>query len=264
MPEWIPVEEAKTAPGLRLVLTAGVPGPWGEAAKAIFHVKGLTCPRVAQFGGQPNQELMAWTGEINAPQAILDDEPSRAHWSSLILLGERLAPDKPLVPENQEQRAHMFGLLHELAGEGGLGWSRRLMLFGPLMELASDHPGRQSVAPMAERYGYSKEASDRAPERVAEILGLMANQWSRQREAGHDYLIGDRLSALDLYWAAFAALIEPLPHEACPMPAGLRAGYSQRHPTMDAALDTALLDHRQRIYDEWLELPIDLGPGFRP
>jgi hypothetical protein len=48
------------------------------------------------------------------------------------------------------------------------------------------------------------------------------------------------------------------------MPAGLRAGYSQSHPTLDAALDTALLDHRQRIYDEWLELPIDLGPGFRP
>ena len=258
------VDEAKATPGLRLVLTAGVPGPWGEAAKAIFHVKGIPCPRIAQFGGQPNPELMAWTGEINAPQAVLDDEPSRAHWSSLILLGERLAPEMPLIPAEPDLRAQMFGLIHELAGEGGLGWSRRLMLFGPLMALEPDHPGRQSIAPMALRYGYSEEASSRAPERVAEILTLIADQWSRQRKAGHDYLIGSRLSALDLYWAAFAALIEPLPHAVCPMPDGLRSGYSQRHPTMDAALDTALLDHRQRIYEEWLELPIDLGPGFRP
>jgi hypothetical protein len=33
---------------------------------------------------------------------------------------------------------------------------------------------------------------------------------------------------------------------------------------MDAALDPELLGHRQRIYEEWLEMPIDLGPGFAP
>ena len=32
---WIDVETARTAPGLRLVLSAGVPGPWGESAKGI-------------------------------------------------------------------------------------------------------------------------------------------------------------------------------------------------------------------------------------
>ena len=34
--EYLSVEEAKNRSGLRLVLTRGVPGPWGEAAKAIF------------------------------------------------------------------------------------------------------------------------------------------------------------------------------------------------------------------------------------
>ncbi len=51
MTTWLSVDEGKAADGLRLVLTSGVPGPWGEAAKAIFHVKGIDAPRIAQFGG---------------------------------------------------------------------------------------------------------------------------------------------------------------------------------------------------------------------
>jgi glutathione S-transferase len=264
MATWLSVAEGKAASGLRLVLTAGVPGPWGESAKAIFHVKGLECPRIAQYGGQPNAELVAWTGESNAPQAIYADEPARNKWREIIELGERLAPDPPLIPDDPDSRALMFDLLHELAGDGGLGWTRRLMLFAPMMELPRDHPGRQSVTGMAKRYGYSSEAAKKAPGRAAKILDTMARQWSRQREANRPYLVGDRLSALDLYWAAFAALIEPLPDDVCPMPAGLRVAYGQGHPEMDAAVDPALLDHRLDIYEKWLELPIDLGPGFKP
>ncbi|MCS5635332.1 MAG: hypothetical protein NZ990_02370 [Myxococcota bacterium] len=264
MASWLSVEEGKVQGGLRLVLTTGVPGPWGEAAKALLHVKKLACPRIPQLGGQPNRELVAWTGESNAPQAVFEDEPARTHWSEIIFLAERLAGDPPLIPEDPDDRALMFGLIHELAGETGFGWSRRLMLLIPLMQLDEDSPGRQSGALLASRYGYSESAAAAAPGRAAEILALVSRQWRRQREAGHAYLVGDRLSALDLYWAAFAALVDPLPHEVCPMPPMLRAAYSQRHPLMDEALDPALLDHRQRIYDDWLELPIDLGPGFSP
>ena len=74
--------------------------------------------------------------------------------------------------------------------------------------------------------------------------------------------MGERLSALDLYWAAFAALVDPLPHAVCPMPEMLRAAYRASDPLIDAAVDPSLLAHRQQIYDDWLELPIDLGPGF--
>ncbi len=48
---YLSIEEGRKAPGLRLVLTQGVPGPWGEAAKAIFKVKGLAYRAVAQAGG---------------------------------------------------------------------------------------------------------------------------------------------------------------------------------------------------------------------
>ena len=41
MGDWVSVEEARALPGLRLVLTRGVPGPWGETAKNLLHVKGI-------------------------------------------------------------------------------------------------------------------------------------------------------------------------------------------------------------------------------
>ena len=37
--------------------------------------------------------------------------------------------------------------------------------------------------------------------------------------------MGDALSALDVYWAAFAAIVRPLPADLCPMPEFLRAQY---------------------------------------
>ena len=73
----------KLEPGLKLVLAPGVPGPWSEGAKGLFHVKGIDYARVRQRPGEPNADLVAWTGHANAPQAILDDEPARTAWTEL-------------------------------------------------------------------------------------------------------------------------------------------------------------------------------------
>ncbi len=257
--KWLEAGEARRRTGLRLVLTIGVPGPWGEGAKGIFHAKGIPFDRVSQTPGQPNNELVAWTGESNAPQAIYDGEAPRNRWNDIVLLAERIAPDRPLLPGDPAERATLFGLLHELCGEDGFGWSRRLMLFAPAMALPDDHPGRKLVATLAERYGWNAEAAERAPRRAAEVLRLFADQLAAQQARGREYLIGDRLSALDIYWAAFAALIEPLPPELCAMPEPLRRGYARTHPVVDQALDPALLRHRDLVYRRHLELPIDLG-----
>ena len=53
--KYLSVEEAIDMPGLRLVLTAGVPGPWGESAKAILAHKGLAFTPVLQQGGGENE-----------------------------------------------------------------------------------------------------------------------------------------------------------------------------------------------------------------
>jgi cysteine desulfurase len=46
---------------------------------------------------------------------------------------ERLAPNKPLIPTDPEQRVRLFGLGHEICGELGFGWNRRLDMFRPAM-----------------------------------------------------------------------------------------------------------------------------------
>jgi hypothetical protein len=51
-------------------------------------------------------------------------------------------------------------------------------------------------------------------------------------------------------------MIEPLPEEQCPMPAGLRGLYTATGPVRDA-LDPALLAHRDFIYREHIGLPVD-------
>jgi hypothetical protein len=70
--------------------------------------------------------------------------------------------------------------------------------------------------------------------------------------------MGASLSALDIYWAAMAALIDPLPHALCKMPEMMRHAYTVTDPLLLRALDPALLEHRDMIYDRHLELPIEL------
>ncbi|MBW8754758.1 MAG: hypothetical protein JF595_11520, partial [Sphingomonadales bacterium] len=86
MMEYLSVAEARLRSGLRLVLTSGVPGPWGEAAKAVLRVRGVDFLPVEQKSMKPNIELLAWTGVRNAPIACLDDEPPLASWLDIILL----------------------------------------------------------------------------------------------------------------------------------------------------------------------------------
>ena len=75
--------------------------------------------------------------------------------------------------------------------------------------------------------------------------------------SGSGYLVGDGLSAVDLVWAAFAAMLAPLPDEVCPMSRGLRWMYTAEDAETLAALDPALLEHRDRIYRDHLSLPLD-------
>ena len=103
------VEQARKAPGLRLVLTRDVPGPWGEAAKYIFGAKRLAYMPAEQIPGGENAALREWTGQISAPVAAWNDE--RPVWSmtDILELAERLAPEPPLIPSEPRERAWMYG-----------------------------------------------------------------------------------------------------------------------------------------------------------
>ena len=256
MAEYVDIETAKRLSGLRLVLTAGAPGaPWTEAAKAIFEVKKIPFVRVAQRTGATDAALREWTGHPNAPIAIYADERPRAGWLEILHLAERLSPTPRLIPENSRDRVAMFGFANELMSEDGLVWCRRLMMF----DLASQGPSPLGgfVGLRGRDYGYVPQDAQRAPRRVLEILALFADVWRAQRALGRRFLLGEQLSALDIYWATMVAIVAPLPQDVCPMPVGLRAAYSTYPDHIRAAIDPALLEHRDYIYRNYLSLPID-------
>jgi glutathione S-transferase len=185
----------------------------------------------------------------------LERRAPRDDWIDIALLAERLAPTPRLIPDDVDERARVFGLGRELCGELGLGWCRRLSLVHQLMQVAPDLPITQYLA---SRYGYDASVAEQAPARVAAILRAFAAQLAAQRAAGRHHLVGDSLTALDIWWAAFAAMIQPLPHELCPMRRDTRMAYTPRDAVVLDAADPALLEHRDFVYREHLELPVRL------
>jgi glutathione S-transferase len=252
---YLTVEEAVPLKGLRLVLTRGVPGPWGEAAKAILHVKKIPYAKVGQIAGENDDALIRWTGAANAPTAMYDDERPRSERHAILFLAERLAPNPPLLPRDAEQRALCLGLANEVAGELGFGWCRRLMLLQT--SEAAPPAVRTMIEALNARYASPDYPPARAAERCAEIMRALAKRLHAQRARDSDYLLGDALSVADLYWATFAVMLQPLPEAKCPMSPAQRAMYTARDPVLQAALDPVLLEHRDRIYDRHLELPVD-------
>jgi glutathione S-transferase len=249
--QYLSVAEAREATGLRLVLTAGVPGPWSEAAKAVLKVRAVDYSPVEQIAMEANDELFAWTGHRNAPILCVDGQPPRTTWLEILLLAEQMGSGPALLPEAFEDRALCLGLITEIAGTDGLGWNRRLQM----MAMA---PKVDNVpAPTARHYGMSRAAAERAPERVASILRGLAKQLERQRAAGSDFLVGDGLSAADLYWACFSMMLRPLPAEVNPMPDWLWPLYGHCGETVDQAIAPILIEHRDRIYRDHVGLPLD-------
>jgi glutathione S-transferase len=147
----------------------------------------------------------------------------------------------------------MFGYADELASETGFGCSKRLTMIHHGIT-GGDEAARAGWRLFGGKYGYSAAAA--APARMAEVLRCLDALLQRQRAARSRFLIGDRLSALDIYWATFAALIDPLPPNLCPMGSAFREHYIERDPAVVAVASPQLMQHRDFIYGKYLELPI--------
>lgn len=253
--EFVDFEAARERSGLRMVVVSGVPSPWGEAAKGILHVKGI--PWVAVRLDSANDAMAEWTGQRSGPVAIYENEAPRGGWAEILLLAERLAPEPSLLPADPGERAMAFGLAHEICGEMGLGWCRRLQ--GVHAGLRGEGGFREPIAGyLAAKYGYREQESRLYDARVGELLQMLARRLHVQREAGSRFYLGAALSAVDLYSAAFMALFRPLSPEQCPMPEAVRAAFGTLDPATEKALDPILIEHRDGVYGEFLELPLSL------
>jgi glutathione S-transferase len=253
--EYVSVEDAIARRGLRMVVVGGVPSPWGEAAKGILRIKRMAwCAVRLSYDSEP---LKQWVGQRSGPVAMYDDERPRSGWADILLLAERLAPEPTLLPADAAERALAFGLAHEICGEGGLGWSRRLQMVHAGLQNSGGFAPRVAQY-LGKKYGHSPAAGAAAADRVAALLRMLAARLHAQRAAGRDGYVGDRLSAVDVYSATFMAMFRPLPHELCAMDAATRQAFEFRDPVTEAALDPILLAHRDRMYAEHLELPLSL------
>jgi glutathione S-transferase len=253
--QYVKVEEAIKRSGLRMVVVGGVPSPWGEAAKGILHIKDIEWVAVRLV--YDSEVLKEWAGQRNGPVAIYESERPRPGWAEILLLAERLAPTPSLLPADPAERALVFGLSHEICGEAGLGWSRRLQLVHAGLQDAGGFPP-QVANYLARKYGYSPAAGAATGMRVAALLGMLVARLKAQGQAGSRYYVGNSLTAVDVYSATFAALFDPLPQVHCAMDAGTRTAFQTRDAETEPALDPILFEHRDMMYANHLELPLSL------
>jgi len=250
--EFVELAAARTARGLRMVVPRQVPSPWTEAAKGMFRVQGAS---VLAVRSSRDPELAAWTRAPNAPVVFYEDEPPRTVWSQILALAVRLGPPGALVPEDVDRRAALVGMIHELAGEGGLGWSARLLMIHASF---ASNGARGFPLPIAKylatSYGYAPDRIEAAGARVREVLDALARRLGTQ-----DYFDGDKLSALDIYSATFLTPLSVVEDADCPdfLPV-LKSAFATAREDLGGAVPAALMDHRRRMFERHLAWPIQL------
>ncbi|UZW57525.1 hypothetical protein NUH86_18255 [Sphingobium sp. JS3065] len=250
--EYLSVNEARNSPGLRLVLTAHVPGPWGQAAKAVLGFRSVDYLPVAQMAGEANDELVEWTGMRNAPIAVLDDEPPCSGWLEILFLAERLGRGPSLLPDHAEDRQICLGIAAEICGFWGLGWCRRISMWtlsGPAKTSGSQR--------LRDQYGFAPDTAASAPERLFQILSGLDQRLAAQHSLGNRYLVGDRPTAADLYWASFSIMFDVPDHLADHIPAYQRAMYDTYEPRVAGVLSDRLIAHRDHIFQDVIGLPLE-------
>jgi glutathione S-transferase len=254
MSRYISIAQAREATGLRMACLRGVPSPWTEAAKGIFHVKGLACQYAAQSKDEPAGAIAAWAGDAGIPVVAYEAEKLRTGWAEILLLAERLASEPALIPGSATDRALLFGLAHEICGEMGFGWAYRLLM----IQQSLGHSGESTFPPnvgayLAPRYGFNPMHARIAKTRVIDVLTMLS-----QRIEGRRYLFGNALTAVDVYWATFANLIMPLPEAELPAVPMIRAAYTCHDADVLGAVSKELRALQRRIYETHLELPVPL------
>ena len=254
--EFVDVATARSAPGVRIVVSGLVPSPWSEAAKGLFRIGNI--PVVAVRRMRDASEVTAWTGVDNVPVVFHAGEPARTHWAAITTLAARLAAPGTVLPEELPARADAIGLLHEIAGEDGIGWNARLAMIDASLTSEGKRGFPMPVAQyLARRYGHTPDAAARARGRIEGQLHALRDRLRAHNAQGHDYLGGAKVSALDVYLATFLTPLSPIPPEDCPaLDPGLRQAFGTAHEALGALVPDELRAHRKLVFERHLAWPI--------
>ena len=258
-PEFISLEEAAALKnGTRITFIPGVQALYAEALKNICFVKGIAVIRALhpmmgvdkETGEDRQKRLFELTSQTSLPTMFYNEERPRNVWIEQLALAEQIgSADSPtLIPADMAQRADMFGLCAVVLGEDGLVWNMRIMNDGPL--------GR--------KYGYSDDASAAAPGKVGEVIALLDQRLQQQAEQGSRYLVGDTLTAADIYWATMSMCITDTPPQIMPATQqnqGMLKFFAAnaKVPAIAEALSSAVAEHQRYILTTYCETPAVLG-----
>ena len=257
--EFITLDEAAgMTSGTRVTFLPGVQALYSEALKNICFVKKVPLIRAIhplmgidkKTGKDRQSRLYELTSQTGLPVMFHNEERPRNVWIEQLALAERIgsADSLALVPANFKLRAEMFGLCAVVLAEDGIVWNMRIL----------------SDSPLARKYGYSDAASSDAPAKVAEGITLLDSRLEAQEALGSRYLVGDTLTAVDIYWATMSMALAPVPVEIMPKTEqnkGLLAWFEQNSkvPEIADALTKRIEDHQRYILKTYCETPAILG-----
>ena len=258
-PKFISLDEAAVmTTGTRVTFVPGMPAVFSESLKNICFVKGVPLIRVLHphmgidkaTGKDRQARLYELTSQTGLPTMFHNQERPRNVWTEQLALAERIgaAGTPSLVPDDMELRAEVFGLCAVVLSEDGMIWNMRNLIDTPL--------GR--------KYGYSEEASAAAPAKIAAVISLIDRRLETQEQRGSRYLVGDALTAADVYWATMSITILPPPPEIMPLTRQNERGlkYFARNskiPVIAEALSKRIEDHQRYILTTYCETPAVLG-----
>jgi glutathione S-transferase len=256
--EYVDLAAARSAPGVRIVVSGLVPSPWSEATKGLFQIANV--PVVAVRRNRDAAEITAWTGADNVPVVFHGAEPARTNWAAITALAARLGGPGTVLPEPPAARIEVMGLIHEIAGEDGLGWNARLAMIDASITSEGKRGFPLRIGQyLAARYGYSPDAWARAQVRAGQQLGLLRDRLRAQRAAGCEYLAGPRVSALDVYVATFLTPLSDITTDDCPqLEPALRQAFGAAHEAFGALVADELWAHRAHVFRTHLSWPIAL------
>lgn len=252
---FIETEELIKLPGLRLIIVRQTPSPWSQAAKSMIEYKGLDYAIGGHEIGGANEAEVAWSHQNSGPVVAWNEEPPRSNWLDILHLLERIAPDKPLLPTDASKRAKMIGLSYEICAELGIGWNLRLRLFQPMME-AEETP--EVLERVGAKYRYNDADVALANERLVASLNLLSTELESQVNRGHQYFLGESLSALDFYWAAFCNIAILPSHAWIALAPEWRGLFAAPDPAVDAAITPALRAHRDHMMQTYVRIPMEM------
>ncbi|MCC5887883.1 MAG: hypothetical protein JJT88_15725 [Gammaproteobacteria bacterium] len=251
-------EAAAMTTGTRVTFIPGIPAMYSEALKNICYVKRVPLIRtlhplmgVDEETGEDRQaRLYELTRQTSLPTMFHDEERPRSVWIEQLALAERIgAPGTPkLIPDDFEQRVEVMGLCAVVVGEDGLVWNMRIL----------------ADSPLARKYGYSEEASVAAPAKVAEVIRLVDRRLEAQASRGSPYLVGDGITAVDVYWATLSMTVALPPPDIMPVTKQNQRmlkffAMSGEIPEIADALSERIRDHQRYILTTYCETPAVLG-----